>query len=140
MNLCLFKWLRPSSNLFNKLNPVKLETLQKVAVKALKFKKHQNIWVLREKIKTCTRRISNTLEIHSRLLDFLILLVAVDIHLNMCPGLFCKAHHIGAILLLRSWLVWFYFPTNLLKAGVMKKYKIVKCKIQNSVYLVIASL
>ena len=55
-------------------------------VRALRCKKYEIIWTLKGQIKTYTGRIFNTLEIHSHLLDFLILLVAVDIHLNLCPS------------------------------------------------------
>ena len=54
--------------------------------KVLRCKKYENIRVSKGQIKTCTRRIFNTLDINSRLLDFLILLVAIDIHLNLCPS------------------------------------------------------
>ena len=78
-------------------------------VSSLRCKKYENIWVSKGQIKTYTRRIFNTSEIHSRLLDFLILIVAVDVHLNMCPCSFCKARHTDAILSSKKLIVILFF-------------------------------
>ena len=92
-------------------------------------------------IKTYVRRIFNTLEIHSYLLDFLVLLVAADIYQNMYPSSFYKPRHIDDILSSKTLIVMILFYDQLAQSqGVLKKYKTVKCKIQNTVYLTIMSL
>ena len=53
-------------------------------VRALRFRKYEKNWVSKGQIKTYAKRIFNTLEIHSRLLHLLILLVVVNIYLNLC--------------------------------------------------------
>ena len=56
--------------------------------RALRCEKYEKVFVSKRQIKTYTRRIFNTLENHFCLLELLTLLVAVDIHLNLCPGSF----------------------------------------------------
>ena len=53
------------------------------------------------------------LEINSRLLDILILLVAVAIHLNLCPSSFWTARHIDAILSSKKLIVMILFSGEL---------------------------
>ena len=82
-------------------------------VRALKCKKYEKIWISKKQIKTYTRRIFNTLEINSRLLDILILLVVVDIHLNLCPSSFWIIRHIDAILSSKKLIVMILFSNEL---------------------------
>ena len=82
-------------------------------VRALQRKKYEKIWVSKGQIKTYTRKIVNTLEINSRLLDILILLVVVDIHLNLCPSSFWIARHIDAILSFKKLIVTILFSDEL---------------------------
>ena len=82
-------------------------------IRALQCKKYENIWVSKRQIKTYTRRIFNTLEINSRLLDILILLDTVDIHLNLCPSSFWIGRHIDAILSSKKLIVMILFSDEL---------------------------
>ena len=95
---------------------------------------------MKGQIKTYVRRIFNTLEIHSFLLDFLILLVAADIYQNMYPSSFYKPRHIDDILSSKTLIMILFYDQLAQSQGVLKKYKTVKCKIQNTVYLTIMSL
>ena len=63
--------------------------------------------------KTFTRRIFNTLEMYSHLLEILILLVAIDVHLNLCPSLFWTTRHIDAILFSKKLIVMILFSGKL---------------------------
>ena len=78
-------------------------------VRALRCKKYVKIWVSKGQIKSYSRTIFNTLEINFRLLDILILLVAVDIHLNLWPSSFWIARHIDVILTSKKLIVMILF-------------------------------
>ena len=59
----------------------------------------------------------------------------------MYPSSFYKPRHIDDILSSKTLIVMILFYDQLAQSqGVLKKYKTVKCKIQNTVYLTIMSL
>ena len=79
---------------------------------------------MKGQIKTYSRTIFNTLEMNSRLLDILILLVAVGIHLNLCPSSFWIARHIGAILSSKKLIAMIPFVRRTcLSQGVIENIK-----------------
>ena len=79
---------------------------------------------MKGQIKTYSRTIFNTLEMNSRLLDILILLVAVDIHLNLCPSSFWIARHIDAILSSKKLIAMIlFFRRTCLSQGVIENIK-----------------
>ena len=79
---------------------------------------------MKGQIKTYSRTIFNTLEMNSRLLDILILLVAVGIHLNFYPSSFWIARLIDAILSSKKLIAMILFVRRTcLSQGVIENIK-----------------